>query len=103
MATEHTQGGGPKKDWVDVTVTYVAAKHDYEDKHVERTSTVLQVKQEAMAKFKVEESKTANEQVFFWLYLGDTKLEDQNRTIGDIVQGADKIEFMLVQQIIYGA
>ena len=103
MANEHSQGGGPKKDSVDVTVTYVAAKHDYEDKHVERTATLLEVKQGAMAKFKVQESTTANEQVFFWLYLGDTKLEDQNRTIGEVAQGADAIEFMLVQQIIYGA
>ena len=103
MANENGKGGGPKKDQVDVTVTYVAAKHDYQDKHVERNTTLLQVKQAAMAKFRVQESQTANEQVFFWLYLGDTKLEDQNRTIGDVAQGADKMEFMLVQQIIYGA
>lgn len=103
MPNEDSKSAGPKKDQVDVTVTYVAAKHDFEDKHVERNATVLQVKQAAMAKFKVQEAQTGNEQVFFWLYLHDTKLEDQNRTVGDVAQGLDKIEFMLVQQIIYGA
>ena len=102
MANEQEHGGGPKKDRLEVTVTYAAAKHPYEDKHLERSTTVLQLKQAVMDKFKVQESKTANEQIFFWLYLGDTKLEDQNRTMGDVAQGADKLELMLVQQIIYG-
>lgn len=103
MANNQGNGGGANKDQIEVTVSYVAAKHDYEDKHVDPQATLLEVKQAAMKKFKVEEAQTGNEQVFFWLYLGDTKLEDQSRTIGAISAGASSVEFMLVQQIIYGA
>lgn len=103
MASEHAQGGGPKKDWLAVIVTYVAAKHPYEDKHAEPTTTLQQVKAAVMDKFKVQESNTGNEQVLFWLYSGSEKLQDLTRTLGALANGADKIELMLVQQIIYGA
>ena len=103
MASEHGQGGGPKKDWLDVIVTYAAAKHPYEDKHAERTTTLQQLKTAVMDKFKVQESNTGNEQVLFWLYLGSEKLEDLSRTLGALANGVDKLELMLVQQIIYGA
>ena len=103
MTNEHEHhGDGPKKDQLDVTVTYAAAKKPYEDKHVARTEAVGAFKKVVMDKFKVQESKTANEQVFFWLYHGDTKLEDESRPLGDIAKGADKLELMLIQQIIYG-
>jgi hypothetical protein len=103
MASEHGQGGEPKKDWLDVIVTYAAAKHPYEDKHTDRTTTLQQLKATVMDKFKVQESNTGNEQMLFWLYFGSDKLQDLSRTVGDLANGADKLELMLVQQIIYGA
>lgn len=103
MTSEHEHGGGPMKDWLDVIVTYAAAKHPYEDKHAKRTTTLQELKATAMDKFKVQESNTGNEQVLFWLYLGSEKLQDLSRTVGDLANGADKLELMLVQQIIYGA
>lgn len=103
MASNQGNGGGPKNNLVDVTVKYVTAKHDYEDKHVEQQTTLLELKQAAMKKFKVQDAQTGSEQTFFWLYLGNTKLEDESRTIGDVAAGASTIEFTLVQQIIYGA
>lgn len=102
MASEQEQGG-PKKDWLDIIVTYAAAKHPFEDKHEERTTTLQQLKAAVMEKFKVGESNTGNEQVLFWLYLGSEKLQDLSLTVGDLANGADKLELMLVQQIIYGA
>jgi hypothetical protein len=103
MATEHGQGGILKKDWLDVIVTYAAAKHPYEDKHAERTTTLQELKATVMDRFKVHEANTGNEQVLFWLYLGSEKLQDLSRTVGDLANGSVKLELMLVQQIIYGA
>lgn len=101
MTTIETQDAKTKK--LHVTVTYAAAKKPFKNNDVDRTETLLTLKNQAMAAFEVQESTGGNEQVYFWLYLGDTKLSNESETVGNLANGEDKLELTLEQQIVYGS
>lgn len=99
MSAEHAV---KEKETLKVKVTYVAAKKPFEQPDAPRTETVAILKAAAMEAFGVKEAQDAEKQVRFWLYQGSTKLEQENRTLGDLVGDEKKLELRLVQQIIYG-
>jgi hypothetical protein len=85
-----------------VTVRYIAATKPFQDNDVSRQETLGSLKTRVMDAFGVKESQDSNQQVLYWLYEDETKLEDLSRTLGAIVGEKSHLKLRLVQQIIQG-
>ncbi len=85
-----------------VTVRYIAATKPFQDNNASRDETLASLKARVMDAFGLKETQDANQQVLYWLYEEDTKLEDLSRTLGAIAGDKNHLKLRLVQQIIQG-
>lgn len=103
MASEQTAAAPhAAPDLINVQVRYPAAPKPFVDPKAQPSETVGQLKARVLKAFEVAETQTPEQQVLYFIYLGDEKLDDLNRTLGDIT-GKDRVlKLKLVQQIIQG-
>jgi hypothetical protein len=85
-----------------VTVRYIAATKPFQDNNADQSETLGSLKARVMSAFGVSETQDGNQQVLYWLYEDDTKLEDLSRTLGAIAGEKNHLKLRLVQQIIQG-
>lgn len=103
MTTDVT-AAAPKAapDVINVQVRYPAAPKPFIDPRAQASETVGHLKARVLAAFEISETQTPDQQVLFFLYLEDQKLENLQQTLEQLA-GRDRVlKLRLVQQIVQG-
>jgi len=92
-----------KESTVDIVVTYPAARDDLKESGVNRQETLGQLKARVLVAFELTEGKAPDGSVMTYIFYHDKqKLEDLNRTLGQIAGQEPVLRLKLAQQIVYG-
>ncbi|MBI3894357.1 MAG: hypothetical protein HY313_00350 [Acidobacteria bacterium] len=89
-------------DLINVQVRYPAAPRPFIDPKAQAAETLGQLKSRVLAAFEVAETQGPEQQVLFFFYHENERLDDLTRTLGQIA-GEDRVlKLKLVQQIVQG-
>jgi hypothetical protein len=92
-----------KETKLDIVVTYPAARDDLKETGVSREETLGQLKTRVLIAFELTEGTGPDGTVTSYVFYHDKqKLEDLNRTLGQIAGEKDTLHLKLAQQVIYG-
>lgn len=86
---------------IEVKIVYPSGHHPAE-KQFARESTLREVKGFALEFFRLQEMQDGNNQIVFFLYLGDDKLDDLNQQLSALANGRKKLNFRLAKEVIAG-
>ncbi len=92
-----------KESTLDIVVAYPAARDDLKQTGVSREETLGQLKARVLVAFELTEGKGPDGTVTSYVFYHDKeKLDDLNRTLGQIAGRDDHLRLKLAQQIVYG-
>ena len=92
-----------KENTLDIVVAYPAARDDLKQTDVGRQETLAQLKTRVLIAFELTEGKSPDGSVTSYIFYHEKqKLEDLNRTLGQIAGPEKVLRLKLAQQIVYG-
>ena len=92
-----------KESTLYIVVVYPAARDDLKQTGVSRKETLAQLKARVLVAFELTEGKGPDGTITSYVfYHHKDKLEDLNRTLGQIAGHEDVLHLKLAQQIVYG-
>jgi hypothetical protein len=86
---------------IEVKVVYPSAHHPAEQKFAPDTP-LSQVKQFALAFFGLHEGTEGGNQIRFFLYHRDHKIENLEQPLSAVADGHEKVDFRLAKEVIAG-
>ncbi|PAY07389.1 MULTISPECIES: hypothetical protein [Bradyrhizobium] len=88
---------------LEIVVAYPAARDDLKQTGVSREETLAQLKARVLIAFELTEGTGPDGTVTTYVFYHEkTKLEDLNRTLGQIAGREDILRLKLAQQVVYG-
>lgn len=87
---------------LEISVRFPAATKPFVDSHANPAETVGALKVRVLTAFAVAETSGPDGQTLYFLYFGDTRLEDSSRTLGEVAGDKHTLKLKLVQQLIQG-
>jgi hypothetical protein len=92
-----------KVDTLELIVAYPAAEDDLKQSGVSRQETLGQAKARVLVAFELTEGAGPDGTMISYLFFHEKeKLEDLNRTLGQIAGHQEVLRLKLSQQIVYG-
>jgi hypothetical protein len=92
-----------KESALNIVVVYPAARDDLKQTGVSRKETLGQLKTRVLVAFELTERNGPDGTVTSYVFFHDKeKLEDLNRTLGQIAGHEEVLRLKLAQQVVYG-
>lgn len=85
-----------------VQVRFPAAPRPFVDPHADPLETIAHLQARVLSAFGLTETSGPGGQPLYLLYFADARLDDPNRTLGQIAGHAHELKLKLVQQLIQG-
>lgn len=87
---------------LEISVRFPAATKPFIDPQANLEETVGMLKMRVLAAFGVSEASGPDGLTLYFLYLGNTRLENPSQTLGELAGDEHALKLKLVQQLVQG-